>query len=357
MIYIFISIIIILFIIIIIQYKINNNKIQYYKNNITKLVQEEINNKKQQIETELNSLKTQRINLIEEELKNKKQKEDIKLQLFIEQNNKKIRESESTINILNKEIELKEQMLKRDRDSIDQELESYRQQKMILIEQQLENNKNNMIKEQDNYLSERKISINMDISNSERKLEEIKKELQEYLEKQTAANEAILRQKEIEEKQTFYKINLTKEEIEDIIYLKEFENKFHNKEMLQKAIYESYYKKPLMELFKRVLKNEEFSGIYKITSLKTGEIYIGRAVNIKKRWTDHIKSSMGIGTLVSSTLHKRLKEDGCWNFTFEVLEQVEKDKISERESYWIDFYQSNIYGLNIKKGDQNGIKQ
>ena len=59
---------------------------------------------------------------------------------------------------------------------------------------------------------------------------------------------------------------------------------------------------------------------------------------------------MGIGTLVSSTIHKRLAADGVWNFTFEVLEEIEKDKLSEREAYWVDFYQSNIYGMNEKKG-------
>lgn len=143
---------------------------------------------------------------------------------------------------------------------------------------------------------------------------------------------------------------MTEDEIQDILYIREFENKFSNKELLQKAVYECYYKKPLADLIKRVLRSEEFSGIYKITSLKTNEIYIGRAVNIKKRWTDHIKSSMGIGTLVNSTIHKRLAADGVWNFTFEVLEEIDKDKLSEREAYWVDFYQSNIYGMNEKKG-------
>lgn len=59
---------------------------------------------------------------------------------------------------------------------------------------------------------------------------------------------------------------------------------------------------------------------------------------------------MGIGSLVSSVFHKRIAADGCWNFTFEVLEKVEKDKLNEREAYWIDYYQTNIYGLNSKKG-------
>ena len=181
------------------------------------------------------------------------------------------------------------------------------------------------------------------------KIEEIKGQLNEYQEKQKTINEEILRRRELAEQATFYSINLTKNEIQDIIYLKEFEDKIFNKEALNKAIYETYYKKPLAEMVKRVTKGKEFSGIYKITSTLTNEIYIGRAVNISKRWVDHIKSSLGIGNLVSSTLHKRLNQDGCWNFTFEVLEEVPKDELAKRESYWINFYESNIYGLNMRK--------
>lgn len=181
------------------------------------------------------------------------------------------------------------------------------------------------------------------------KIEEVKGQLNEYQEKQKTINEEILRRRELAEQTTFYSINLTKNEIQDIIYLKEFEDKIFNKEALNKAIYETYYKKPLAEMVKRVTKGKEFSGIYKITSTLTNEIYIGRAVNISKRWVDHIKSSLGIGSLVSSTLHKRLNQDGCWNFTFEVLEEVPKDELAKRENYWINFYESNIYGLNMRK--------
>lgn len=188
-------------------------------------------------------------------------------------------------------------------------------------------------------------------------LSQLRATIEDYRKKQEVINKAILAKKELKEKETFFKVNLTQDEIDDILYIKDFEKRFSNKELLSKAVYECYYKKPLMELEKRVLQNEEFSGIYKITSTLTDEIYIGRAVNIKKRWIDHVKSSLGIGTLVSSTLHKRMAQDGIWNFTFEVLEKIDKDKINEREAYWIDFYKSNQYGLNIKAGDKSGTKQ
>ena len=43
-----------------------------------------------------------------------------------------------------------------------------------------------------------------------------------------------------------------------------------------------------------------------------------------------------------------MKEKGAENFTFELLEEVNKDKLLERESYWIKFYETDSYGLNMK---------
>jgi hypothetical protein len=37
----------------------------------------------------------------------------------------------------------------------------------------------------------------------------------------------------------------------------------------------------------------------------------------------------------------------------EILEEVPKDKLRERESYYIDFYDSKTYGLNSITGDKN----
>ena len=45
-----------------------------------------------------------------------------------------------------------------------------------------------------------------------------------------------------------------------------------------------------------------------------------------------------------------MKKDGIENFTWELLEKVEKSKLTEREHYWIDFYDSKKFGLNEKSG-------
>ena len=100
---------------------------------------------------------------------------------------------------------------------------------------------------------------------------------------------------------------------------------------------------------KRVLGNKKPSGIYIITYIPTGEIYIGRSTDIANRWIEHVKSAFNLGTIAHSSLHTKMEEKGIWNFTFQILEEVPKDKLNEREKYWI-----NVYGatslLNQKQG-------
>ena len=37
-------------------------------------------------------------------------------------------------------------------------------------------------------------------------------------------------------------------------------------------------------------------------------------------------------------------------YLMELIEEVPKDKLTEREKYWIDFYNSKKYGLNEREG-------
>jgi hypothetical protein len=46
-----------------------------------------------------------------------------------------------------------------------------------------------------------------------------------------------------------------------------------------------------------------------------------------------------------------MARDGLWNYTFEILEEVDKDHLSSRESYYIDLYGTKTQ-LNMKAGDK-----
>ena len=175
-------------------------------------------------------------------------------------------------------------------------------------------------------------------------------ELEEYKKKRAAYNAEILRRRELEEKQDFYRVVLSTEASDDISYLLSIREKLIYRENLDKLIYDVYISKQVNEMIKRVLKGAAPSGIYKITRIKTGEIYIGKSTDIKKRWTEHCKTAYGVGTIAHSVLHTTIKKDGIENFTFELLEEVPKDKLTEREKYWITFYDSKNYGLNERNG-------
>ena len=175
-------------------------------------------------------------------------------------------------------------------------------------------------------------------------------ELEEYKKKRAAYNAEILRRRELEEKQDFYRVVLSAEASDDISYLLSIREKLIYRENLDKLIYDVYISKQVNEMIKRVLKGAAPSGIYKITRIKTGEIYIGKSTDIKKRWTEHCKTAYGVGTIAHSILHTTIKKDGIENFTFELLEEVPKDKLTEREKYWITFYDSKNYGLNERNG-------
>lgn len=174
--------------------------------------------------------------------------------------------------------------------------------------------------------------------------------IEDFKKKQQVINEEILRRRQVEEQQDFYRIELSESAIQDMQILLSIRQNLKMRENLDKLIYDAYVAKPAAEMIKRVLQGRAPSGIYKITRLKTGEIYIGKSTDVKKRWGEHAKTSYGVGSIAHSMLHTTIKKDGIENFTFELLEEVPKDKLTEREKYWINFYNSKNYGLNEREG-------
>lgn len=174
--------------------------------------------------------------------------------------------------------------------------------------------------------------------------------IEDYKKKQQVINEEILRRRQVEEQQDFYRIELSESAIQDMQILLGVRQNLKMRENLDKLIYDAYVAKPAAEMIRRVLNGRAPSGIYKITRLKTGEIYIGKSTDVKKRWGEHAKTSYGVGSIAHSVLHTTIKKDGIENFTFELLEEVPKDKLTEREKYWISFYGSKEYGLNERNG-------
>ena len=248
---------------------------------------------------------------------------------------------------------------------VNQDLDLYREGKMKEIDSTAAEYEQRRRTEIEQALKQRELQANSDFNNQvdsyiiqkvrmQTEIDRIKAELEVERSKRAAINEEIRRQKEVEMKQDFYRIQFDEEDKNDVEILRSIAPRLRHPEAINKVIWSAYYQKPLAELRKRVAI--EGSGIYKITRIKIGEIYIGKATNVSTRWSEHCKTALGVGTLASSQLHRAMAADGCENFLFELLEEVPKDKLSERESYYIDFYDSKNYGLNTIRGEQNKLK-
>ena len=232
---------------------------------------------------------------------------------------------------------------------VDEKIKDYEQLRLTQINHSLEleeKRKQELLQRQlDDFIAsaaETKKSVNDEI-------EELRSLLEDYKSKRDLINQAIVHEKEIHEQQDFYRIVLNESDKEDIQLLNTIEMRLHSREALYKLIYDVFYKKPLNDMINRVLQGKEFCGIYRITNLKTNEAYIGKSTNIKTRWQNHCKTAIGLDGMARTKIHSAMKEYGIDNFSFEVLEKCTKENYSEREKYWINFYETNVYGYNIQK--------
>jgi len=279
------------------------------------------------------------------QLENKYKLDASKYEGQIKQLDVKLQEKEKRYNEVNQDLDLyREGKMK----EIDGTAAEYEQRKRQIVDTSIDKYRQSKIDEANIQLEQKQFYIN----NLEEQVNKIQTELEAERSKRAAINEEILRQKKLEEQQDFFRIQLNPDDTNDIELLRSITPRLRHPEAINKVIWTGYYQKPLAELRKRLLTNGDVSGVYKITRLKTNEIYIGQTTSVDKRWQEHVKSALGVGTLASSQLHRAMAADGCENFTFELLEEVPKDKLRERESYYIDFYDSKTYGLNSVTGDK-----
>lgn len=144
-------------------------------------------------------------------------------------------------------------------------------------------------------------------------------------------------------------ISLTTREDIDFI-LNYVSSRLKNPTIISKLIWSEYFQKPTNDMLDFVLPSRDCAGIYKITNDETKEAYIGRSVSVRKRLTDHIKSALGIDTIADQHVHQVMREKGIWNFTFELIEECSREKLNEREKYYIEFFHTDQYGYNQKAG-------
>ena len=150
-----------------------------------------------------------------------------------------------------------------------------------------------------------------------------------------------------QQKKYFWCIQIPEQDREDIHYLlTQVAPQVRNKDIIPKLVWSEYLQKLTQELMKRA-EIEDKPGIYKITNVTTGKCYVGKSTKVKLRLIDHIKGSVGISTIADQKIHHAMLDEGLWDWTFECICYCDKDQLSEKEKYYIDFFKAKEWGYNV----------
>ena len=96
--------------------------------------------------------------------------------------------------------------------------------------------------------------------------------------------------------------------------------------------------------------------IYKISNDINDKVYIGKTTfNIEKRWNEHCNDSTKV-RCKNKPLYQAFNKYGIAHFKIEAIEECDDEKLNERESYWIEYYDSYCYGYNATLGGDGTIR-
>lgn len=169
-----------------------------------------------------------------------------------------------------------------------------------------------------------------------------KKEIQSLIEQ-------FKKDEEARKESDFYRIAIPESFKDDITKLKSIAAQLSKPSTLYKLIWKEYYENSFNAMVGRVLGGDaDKSGIYKITNINNQMVYIGQAVNIGSRWRTHVKRGLKAEEGTSNRLYTALWEEGVENFTFQVVEFCDRKDLTEREKFYISFYNTKEYGYNSK---------
>ena len=183
-------------------------------------------------------------------------------------------------------------------------------------------------------------------------LTSVQNELDKLKATQAAAHEALLKEQEVKENKDNYRLLPSQADLADARRLEIVKRELNKPRIVCMLIWQTYWQPIAKKQFPIILQSKTKTGIYKITNIITDECYIGQAVDVYKRWNEHCKCGLGIDTPPGNKLYKAMQEYGLDNFTFELLEECSNSELNEKEKYFIELYQSNVYGYNSTGGNK-----
>lgn len=269
---------------------------------------------------------------------NKIEKEKELLIDEIKEKNNEIKTLDNDLSLLQSKISLSQAWLDDQKINLNESFSSY-----VEI---LEHSYQEKEKEHDDAIDAMKWAYIKEQENLMAETDNIKRDLDILRNTRAAAQEALLKEKQIKEQLDFYCLHISPEEQDDILTLERVKTKLHQPRILCMLIWSTYFQKQMTSLCNNIIGINKISGIYKITNQKTNECYIGQAVDIATRWKNHAKYGLGIDTPQNNKLYKAMQEDGLWNFSWELLEKCPKEQLDEKEQFYINLYQSKEYGYN-----------
>lgn len=184
------------------------------------------------------------------------------------------------------------------------------------------------------------------------KQDEINKNIFELRSELTAVATEKRKEEQIQNNLNFYKIQITESQKKDIQLLQKWKMQLIDPSLVSKIIWSSYIMKPTKDLCNRLTQGNIICGIYKITSIKNSKCYIGQSVNIAERFKQHIKCGLGIDASPTNKLYNLMQQEGVYNFTFEIVQICSKEKLNERQRFWIQTFESDKFGMNSTGGNK-----
>ena len=98
---------------------------------------------------------------------------------------------------------------------------------------------------------------------------------------------------------------------------------------------------------------QKICGIYKITNTITNDFYIGSSKDVKQRWACH-KCQSKWNEYPNNPMYIDMRKYGVDKFVFEILAEVEADKLKEAEQQFIEtlkptYNDRNANGWDIER--------
>ena len=193
------------------------------------------------------------------------------------------------------------------------------------------------------------------IDRNKDRIQKQEEQLKSLKQTRAAAIEAAKREKEIQENKDDYCFILPIEEANDVEILRGVTKRISKPRAIGMCIWSNYYLPLAKEKISKILGKITTCGIYKITNLETGECYIGQSVDVKKRIYDHLKAACGVDTPKDNLLYQAMKKYGIENFSIELLQECTSQELNQKEKYYIELYQSHIYGYNKTSGNKTRV--